>query len=630
MSLSKSSIQFLRGPVACALKDYELRLSQAEMMEACANAIEKDGTLMAEAGTGTGKTFAYLIPLILSGKRGIVSTRTKNLQEQLVSKDLGFLSKLKEFSYAIAKGRGNYLCSRRVNAFRPFDRGESEEYERLVRWADRTGTGDIEEYGLGSSLLWDEVHSDADACDGKKCTHYRRCFYYKARQKWESAQIVVANHALTGINAMLDEDAKILPEAGILIIDEAHALDQAVSEQVGITLSRRTFEIVLNRLLKLGDRGTYRGLLCNCPEFFSPVESLRSELEVFWLKVKTGGKHRQGIRGPFFLKDFMGSLASSIRSLIMGLRKSQLGLFSEDDEIELRAAVGKLQNLADGLEAFADQKEHFVRWAEIGENRISLRMAPIYPAEFVRNGILASYESAILTSATLSVAGDFEFIENILGLRGAESMSVPSPYDLRRQIAVEIRKGIALQSGNGVKELAAVIEEEASKKDGGILVLFTSRDVMRRTWECSSEALRNKGLQPMLQGEMPNRLMLDIMRQSANSVIFGLDSFWEGVDVKGDSLKCLVITKLPFEVPTEPIALARTEDIEKNGGNPFYDYSLPKAVLKFKQGFGRLIRSKSDTGRVVICDERIETKAYGRIFLESLFETPTFVKTEAV
>jgi ATP-dependent DNA helicase DinG len=619
MSLSQSSIEFLRGPIAGALKDYELRASQAEMMEACATVIEKGGTLMAEAGTGTGKTFAYLIPLILSGKRGIVSTRTRNLQEQLVSKDLGFLSKLTEFSYAIAKGRGNYLCSRRLNAFRPSDQDESAEYERLVAWANRTGTGDIEEYGLGRSLLWERVYSDADACRGKKCAHFSRCFYYRARQKWEKAQIVVANHALTGINAMLAEDSKILPEAGVLIIDEAHALDQVVSDQMGITLSRRTFETVLNRLLRLGDRGTYRGLLSNCPGLFSPVESLRNELEVFWMEVKTGGKHRERIKGTFFLKDFMDALASSVKSLIEDLRKSPLGLFSEDDEIELRAAVGKLRNLADGLETFPDEAEDFVRWADIDENRISLRMAPIYPAEFVRNGILASHEAAILTSATLSVAGDFGFMEKILGLRGAEKMSVQSPFDLRRQISLDIRKGIALQSGDGVRALSAVIEEEALKKDGGVLVLFTSREVMKKTWERSSDALRENGLQPMLQGEMPNSLMLSIMRESENSVIFGLDSFWEGVDVKGDSLKCLIITKLPFEVPTEPIALARTEDIERNGGNPFYDYSLPKAVLKFKQGFGRLIRSKEDRGRVIVCDERIETRAYGRIFIESLF-----------
>jgi ATP-dependent DNA helicase DinG len=619
-SLSQSAVEFLSGPVAAALSDYELRPSQTEMMEACAAAIENGGTLMAEAGTGTGKTFAYLIPLLLSGRRGIVSTRTKNLQEQLFSKDLGFLSKLKDFSYAIAKGRGNYLCSRRLNAFRPSDQEESAEYGRLVGWANRTETGDREEHRFGRSPLWEKVHSDADACGGRKCGHYSRCFYYRARQRWEKAQIIVANHALTGINAMLADDVKILPEAEVLVIDEAHALDQVISDQVGITLSRRMFETVLNRLLKLGDRGTYRGLLSNCPELFPAVESLRNELEIFWMKVNTGTKHRQRIEGTFFLKDVMETLSASIGSLIEELRRSPLmGLFSEDDEIELRAAVGKLGSLADGLETFPAEAEHFVRWAEVEESRISLRMAPVYPTQFVRDALVASYESAILTSATLSVAGDFGLMERILGLGGSGKVRVTSPFDLRRQISLDIRKGINLQSDGGVEALAAVIRGESSKKDGGILVLFTSRDVMRRTWERTGGALRGMGLQPMLQGEMPNSLMLETMRQSENSVIFGLDSFWEGVDVKGDSLKCLIITKLPFEVPTEPITLARTEEIERNGGNPFYDYSLPRAVLKFRQGFGRLIRSRDDNGRVIVCDERIETKAYGRMFLESLF-----------
>ncbi len=590
------------------------------MMEACAAVIERGGTLMAEAGTGTGKTFAYLIPLLLSGRRGIVSTRTKNLQQQLFSKDLGFLSKLKDFSYAMAKGRGNYLCSRRLNAFRSSDSEESEEYGRLAGWASRSETGDIEEYGFGKSVLWEKVHSDADACAGRKCGYFSRCFYYKARQKWEKAQIVVANHALTGINAMLAEDSKILPGADVLVVDEAHALDQVISDQVGITLSRKMFETVLNRLLKLGDRGAYRGLLSNCPELFPAVESLRSELDIFWMKVKTGTKHRQRIEGAFFLKDVMDALSASIGALIEDMRRSPImGLFNEDDEIELKAAVGKLRNLADGLETFPAEAENFVRWTEVEENRISLRMAPVYPTEFVRDVILASYESAILTSATLSVSGDFGFMEKILGLGGSEKMLVQSPFDLGRQISLDIRKGVNLQSADGVEALAAVIRAESSKKDGGVLVLFTSRDVMKRTWERTGEALRGMGLQPMIQGEMPNSLMLETMRQSENSVIFGLDSFWEGVDVKGDSLKCLIITKLPFEVPTEPITLARTEDIEKSGGNPFYDYSLPRAVLKFKQGFGRLIRSKNDTGRVIVCDQRIETKAYGRVFLESLF-----------
>ncbi|PIV67577.1 MAG: hypothetical protein COS10_00355 [Nitrospirae bacterium CG01_land_8_20_14_3_00_44_22] len=310
----------------------------------------------------------------------------------------------------------------------------------------------------------------------------------------------------------------------------------------------------------------------------------------------------------------------TLRSLVEDIRTSTMGLFKEDEELELKASVTKLKHFADGLEIFLEDMDGFVRWPEIEEKRIALRMSPIYPRDFIRENIVPEYNSIIVTSATLSVSGDFGFTEKILGLEASAKLSVPSPFDLSSQIAMEIKKGINLVNGEGIDKLASVITDEASKKDGGILTLFTSRDVMKKTWELTAEKLRNLGLNPMIQGEMPSRTMLDIMREGKDSVLFGLDSFWEGVDIKGDSLKCLIITKLPFEVPTEPIVLARAEDIEKNGGNPFYEYSLPRAVLKFKQGFGRLIRSRTDKGRVIVCDERIEIKNYGRRFLENVFK----------
>lgn len=319
------------------------------------------------------------------------------------------------------------------------------------------------------------------------------------------------------------------------------------------------------------------------------------------------------------LKEFMKGISGRLDSLIYRIRTETTGLFKEDEEIEIKAAIIKLRKFANELEAFSEGMDGFVRWAEIEENRIALRMAPIYPRDFVMNAIIPEYRSIILTSATLSAAGDFEFIEKILGFEGAERITVPSPFDLRKQVKVNVERSINLQGGDGTERLAKVIIEEASKKDGGVLVLFTSKESMKKAWELTSESLREIGLNPMIQGELPNRVMVNTMRGSENSVIFGLDSFWEGVDVKGDSLKCLIITKLPFEVPSEPIAKARTEEIEKNGGNPFYEYSLPKAILKFKQGFGRLIRSKNDTGRVIICDDRIETKPYGKKFLKGLF-----------
>ncbi|MBS1235155.1 MAG: helicase c2 [Nitrospirae bacterium] len=428
----------------------------------------------------------------------------------------------------------------------------------------------------------------------------------------------MANHALTALNSMMTDDARILPKAEVLVVDEGHGLDSVLCDQIGITLSARGIDYILNRLLKVDHRGVYKGLLAQSPGLFQPVESLRTEIGLFWVRVRSELSNREIIQGRFRISDMMQNLSDSMKSLISSIRTSAIGLFQEDEEIELKAALMKLSKSAEAMETFPEGMEGFVRWPEIEERRISLRMAPINPGAFVRQSVLPLYESIILTSATLSVSGNFHVTTRVLGLEASDTLTVPSPFDIRNQINVEIKQGINLRSEGSDAKLARVIIDEASKTEGGVLVLFTSRDVMKRTWDIASGELRTIGFNPMLQGELQNRLMLQIMRESENSVIFGLDSFWEGVDVKGDSLKSLIITKLPFEVPTEPMLIARTEEIRKAGGNPFTEYSLPRAVLKFKQGFGRLIRSKTDTGRVVICDERIRTMRYGKSFLESM------------
>lgn len=615
-SLAVESERFLTGAVGRAMDGYEVRSCQLKMLSACSKNIEAGGTLMAEAGTGTGKTFAYLIPLIISGKKAIVSTKTINLQEQLASKDLKFLSGLKEFSYAIAKGRGNYLCLRRFNAFRAEGERDAIEYRMLHMWVTTTVTGDVEDLEVKRSSIWDRVCSDSDACKGAKCAHYSQCFYFRARKKWETARIVVANHALIGINSMLTGNSRMLPQADVLVIDEAHALDNALSDVIGITLSNRGFGNILNRLLRLDERGTYRGMLSGTPHLFSPVTSLGSEMELLWTLIRKEFRDRNIIRDDFEFGDLVIGLAASLRTLITEIRTSVTGLFKEDEEIELGATLLKLKTFADGLEGFAHGMDGYVRWVEVEEARTALRMSPVYPRDFVVDHIMPDYPSIILTSATLSVSGDFRFMSQVLGLNEAETISFPSPFDFKKQVVLETKKGIDLKRDDGPEKLAEVIIAEASRKDGGMLVLFTSREVMKKTWELSSEKLSDMELNPMIQGELSKRVMLKTMRESENSVIFGLDSFWEGVDVRGDSLKCLIITKLPFEVPTEPIVMARTEMIEQEGGNSFYEYTLPRAVLKFEQGAGRLIRSKTDTGRIIICDGRIETKAYGRKFRE--------------
>jgi ATP-dependent DNA helicase DinG len=616
--LARESEAFLIETVRHALEDYEIRPSQIGMMNACSRRLESKGTLLAEAGTGTGKTFAYLIPAILSGKKALVSTRTINLQEQLVSKDLRFLSSLKDFDFAIAKGRGHYLCKRRLNAFNPTDRNEVEDHKNVLEWLMESETGDIEDYASRKMpAIWDKICSDADACKGKKCSYYGDCYYFTARQRWSQAQIIVTNHALLAVNSMMQHDSRILPKSDIMVIDEAHALDSVFSEQIGIRISKRGVENLLNRLLKTYERDRYKGLLSKSPALFPLVESLRMQTVLFWEQVANELKSRRIIRGSFPLKYVFTALIESINTLIENIKTSATGLFGEDEEIELKAAMIKLLNLSADMETFCEETDGFVRWVELEENRKILRMSPTYPSEFIANTLLPEYSSVIFTSATLSVSGDFSLIEKTIGVSDSDRLSVPSPFNIKEQVKLEIRNGIDLKNENGVARLSRVIVTEASGAAGGTLVLFTSKDIMKKTWELISEELRSLDLNPLIQGEISNRKMLETMRSSRNTVLFGLDSFWEGVDVRGDALKCLIITKLPFEVPTEPIVQARTELIEKEGGNAFYEYSLPRAVLKFKQGFGRLIRTKTDVGRVIVCDERILTKAYGKKFLEN-------------
>jgi ATP-dependent DNA helicase DinG len=435
-----------------------------------------------------------------------------------------------------------------MNAFRSDDKGENAEYRRIIGWASETESGDREEYGPDMNSIWESVCSDADACRAKKCSYYKDCHYFAARQRWENARIVVANHSLTTLNAMMSDDTRILPRADILVVDEGHALDNVLCDQIGITLSARGIEYIFNRLLKVDHRGIYKGLLSQSPALFQAVESLRTEMGLFWVKVRNELNNREIIPGRFRLSETMKGLSDSIKSLIADIRKSTVGLFREDDETELKAALIKLGKTAEAMETFSEGMDGFVRWPEIEERKISLRMAPVSPGEFVQQSILPLYNAVILTSATLSVSGDFRATSGILGLEESEKLSVPSPFDLKSQITIEIKRDINLKNEGSTKKLAAVIIDEAKKKDGGILVLFTSRDVMRKTWDLVHGDLKNLGFNPMMQGELQNRLMLHRMRESENSIIFGLDSFWEGVDVKGDALKSLIITKLPFEV----------------------------------------------------------------------------------
>ena len=618
--LALEARNFMTEAVRNALPGYEPRTSQIRMMHRCAETIESGGRLLAEAGTGTGKTFAYLIPAVLSGEKTLVTTRTVNLQEQLGSKDLDFLSSLRGFKYAIAKGRGHFLCKRRLNAFQPSEKTEMDEHIRMLEWVSETETGDIEQYrSRRKPGIWAKIFCDSDACTGKQCSYYGGCYYYAARRRWTNAQVIITNHALLAINTMMPLDSRILPSTDILVIDEAHALDSVFCDQIGITLSNLGCEHILNRLLKTDARGHYKGLLAKTPVLYPVIESLRSETGIFWERVLKEVQCKKLIRGSFPLRDSLLSLAEAFHSLVDTIKSFSGGLFEEEDEeIEIKAAMAKLLKIGIDLETFSGEAPDFVRWVEAEERKISLRMSPVYPSEFIQKNLLPEYDSVILTSATLSCGGQFGLIEATLGIHDAEKISVPSPFHLSAQVRLEVIRGIDLRKEHGIERLATVVIEVSAKKEGGTLILFTSKDVMKKIWELSADTLTEAGLYPIMQGDLPNSRMLEIMRESRNTVIYGLDSFWEGIDVRGDSLKTIIITKLPFEVPTEPLVQARTEMIERDGRNAFLEYSLPRAVLKYRQGFGRLIRSKTDTGRIVVCDERILTRTYGTLFLESI------------
>jgi len=359
-----------------------------------------------------------------------------------------------------------------------------------MEWASETKTGDFEDYHQKNSSLIEQTCSDSDACRKSTCQYYRQCFYYRARAKWENAQILVVNHALLSINALMPDDSKILPAGDVLIVDEAHTLDNVLSSQIGITLSARRFESIMNKLLKLEERGVYRGLLAKSPHLFPVIESLRSEMGLFWLRVKEGLRDNEIINNSFPLRELMKDLAESIISCIDSIKASILGLFQEDEETELTAAMMKLHMFAFDMETFAPGMEGFVRWPELEDKKTALRMIPVYPKDFVAANIVPAYETIILTSATLSVNNDFSLITDTLGLAGATTRTFSSPFDMQKQVSIEIKRGInLLGNGEGIEKLAETILDEAAKKDGGILVLFTSRKVMDKTWDMVFEDL---------------------------------------------------------------------------------------------------------------------------------------------
>ncbi len=631
---------------------YEFRRGQLQMAQAVEQALEEKRHLIVEAGTGTGKTLAYLMPVIRSGKRVIISTGTKNLQEQLFYKDVPFLEQALygdtsgRLSVCYMKGRNNYLCRKKLYDLtdQPVLSGleEIEQYRAIAAWEKTTGTGDRAELAElpEASLLWHKLDARADACIGQKCSEFERCFITEMRRKAMESDIIIVNHHLffadlaIKLQAEGAPDAGILPEAAAVVFDEAHELEDVAGNYFGISVSNLRVEDLArdvensmqhNRMLSASISGALGSLRERSQFFFSllPPGDGRFAFETRREFLEENGDEFLGLNQALTrLAGELEGLAQKPEEVFNFVRRAQeiqvqLGYAMESED---RNTVFWLERRGGrwGSRGAAAGSEGHTR----GKQNVFLQATPIDVGPILRECLWSKLECAVLTSATLAVGGGFEYIRQRLGMEHARESVLPSHFDYESQALLYVPPDLPdPRTPQFTAKAAERIRRLLEITRGRAFVLFTSYAQMNDIYQ---RLLGEVEFPILKQGDAPKTALLEEFRLTPNAVLFATSSFWQGVDVQGEQLSCVIIDRLPFAVPSDPVVAARVKMIDADGGNAFFQYQVPAAVITLKQGFGRLIRSLHDRGLLVLLDNRILKKQYGRVFVESL---PKYKKT---